>query len=67
MMRDAENRMDTASEIMQRTAHGATQYNQRMPESVFPEATKANYDKYRAASKPMFLKTDFDKLFCERW
>lgn len=51
MMRDAGNRMDTASEIMQRTAHGATQYNQRMPESVFPEATKANYDKYRAASK----------------
>lgn len=51
MMRDAGNRMDTASEIMQRTAHGATQYNQRMPESVFPEATKANYDKYQAASK----------------
>lgn len=51
MMRDAGSRMDTASEIMQRTAHGATQYNQRMPESVFPEATKANYDKYRAASK----------------
>lgn len=51
MMRDAGNRMDAASEIMQRTAHGATQYNQRMPESVFPEATKANYDKYQAASK----------------
>lgn len=51
MMRDAGNRMDTASEIMQRTAHGATQYNQRMPESVFPEATKANYDKHQAASK----------------
>lgn len=51
MMRDAGNRMDTASEIMRRTAHGATQYNQRMPESVFPEATKANYDKYQAASK----------------
>lgn len=41
MMRDAGSRMDAASEIMQRTAHGATQYNQRMPESVFPEATKA--------------------------
>lgn len=51
MMRDAGNRMDTASEIMQRTAHGATQYNQRMPESVFPEATKANYDKYQEASR----------------
>ncbi|KFI98203.1 hypothetical protein BSTER_0778 [Bifidobacterium adolescentis JCM 15918] len=51
MMRDAGSRMDAASEIMQRTAHGATQYNQRMPESVFPEATKANYDKYQAASK----------------
>lgn len=30
MMRDAGNRMDTASEIMQGSAHGATQYNQRM-------------------------------------
>lgn len=51
MMRDAGKRMDAASEIMQRTARGATQYNQRMPESVFPEATKANYDKYQEASK----------------
>lgn len=51
MMRDAGNRMDAASEIMQRTAHGATQYNQHLPESVFPEATKANYDKYQEASK----------------
>ena len=45
--------MDTASEIMQRTAHGATQYNQRMPESVFPEATKANYDIYQEGSKAL--------------
>ena len=35
MMRDAGNRMDTASEIMQRTAHGATQYNQRMPDKAY--------------------------------
>lgn len=34
MMRDAGNRMDTASEIMQRTAHGATQYNQRSQKSL---------------------------------
>ena len=51
MMRKAGSRMDAASEIMQRTAHGATQYNQRMPQSVFPEATKENYDRYRAAAR----------------
>mgnify|MGYP007118438312 CR=1 FL=1 len=51
MMRKAGSRMDAASEIMQRTAHGATQYNQRMPQSVFPEATKENYDRYQAASR----------------
>ena len=51
MMRKAGSRMDAASEIMQRTAHGATQYSQHMPQSVFLEATKENYNRYQAASK----------------